>query len=86
MNKPNCYECKHRQDLIGDAHSQCVHPKIGNPLAHVINMLMFARKNNPLEIKGNDHGINKGWFNWPINFDPLWLENCNGFESKEENG
>jgi hypothetical protein len=29
------------------------------------------------------HGICNGWFIWPINFDPVWLENCDGFESKE---
>ena len=34
-------------------------------------------------IKGNKHGISSGWFMWPWNFDPVWLENCNGFENKE---
>jgi len=23
------------------------------------------------------------WFIWPVNFDPVWLENCDGFEPKE---
>jgi hypothetical protein len=35
-----------------------------------------------LAIKGNDHGIRSGWFMWPVNFDPVWLENCNGFSPK----
>lgn len=28
------------------------------------------------------HGIKKGWFIWPFNFDPIWLINCNGFKEK----
>ena len=34
--------------------------------------------------KGNAHGIRHGWFRWPYNFDPLWLEACDGFEAKEQ--
>lgn len=32
-----------------------------------------------LGVVGSQHGIDNGWFNWPYNFDPLWLESCNGF-------
>ena len=33
-----------------------------------------------LKIKGNEHGIKSGWFNHPFNFDPVWLQECNGFK------
>jgi len=59
--KPNCYECKHRGEVPGSAHSSCNHP-------------------TGLKIKGNEHGIRSGWFNHPNNFDPVWLEECDGFE------
>ena len=36
-----------------------------------------------LGIKGSAHGIQMGWFNWPYNFDPMWLEACSGFEEKK---
>jgi hypothetical protein len=36
-----------------------------------------------LNIKGNAHGVRRGWFMWPANFDPTWLESCNGFEEKK---
>lgn len=26
--KPNCYECKFRRELPGNAHSRCAHPAI----------------------------------------------------------
>ena len=31
-------------------------------------------------VEGTPHGIKHGWFNWPWNFDPVWLVVCNGFE------
>jgi len=37
-----------------------------------------------LNIVGDPHGIARGWFNWPHNFDPLWLENCDGYSKREE--
>jgi hypothetical protein len=35
-----------------------------------------------LDIRGDSHGIRMGWFFWPANYDPVWLENCNGFYKK----
>ena len=36
--------------------------------------------NNVLaDVTGNKHGIKNGWFQWPFNFDPIWLESCDGF-------
>lgn len=40
-----------------------------------------ARK---LNVRGNAHGILRGWFNWPYNFDPTWLQSCDGFEPKSQ--
>lgn len=88
----NCYECRHRRDVPGDAHSQCKHPDIGdrNPISELMALagairsfpmgLITEKGAKKLNIKGNAHGITKGWFSWPYNFDPVWLENCNGFE------
>lgn len=33
---------------------------------------------------GDEHGISKGWFLFPFNFDPIWLRYCDGFQAKEE--
>ena len=33
---------------------------------------------------GKEHGRNKGWFLWPLNFDPVWLVSCDGFEFNSE--
>ena len=92
--KPNCYDCKYRGDLPGDAHSKCTHPdSMGDdPLGAILGMLASVQRISPvttngaitLNIKGSAHGIRNGWFNWPFNFDPVWLESCNGFKNRGE--
>ena len=62
--KPDCYKCKYRGGIAGDAHSIC-----HNLQANVV---------------GDKYGRSRGWFSHPFNFDPAWLEKCDGFESKEE--
>ena len=87
--KPNCYECKYQRKIPGDAHSQCRHPELpaDNMLESMVKI--FSSKNNygearkKLNLKGNPHGIQAGWFLWPANFDPVWLESCDGFSQKE---
>lgn len=67
--KHDCYECEHRGTIPGSCHSCCRHPEIGR---------------KKLNIEGNPTAIRGGWFMWPGNFDPVWLENCDGFEQKKE--
>ncbi len=62
-----CYKCKHRGTVPGSAHSSCKNGK-------------SARE---LNIRADNHGVRSGWFFWPLNFDPVWLENCDGFEERE---
>lgn len=90
-----CYKCQYREILPGSAHSKCVHPEVkelaDDPLTNVMGILASVGRGLPLPpsvgkrlgIKGNPHGIKNGWFNWPINFDPVWLENCDGFTEKK---
>jgi len=93
MNKPNCYQCKHRQDLAGSAHSSCEHPALKDgvtPILALLATLHSSQRGGPIAVgnggftvKGNQHGIKNGWFMHPLNFDPSWVEECNGFESKQ---
>ena len=74
----NCYTCKYQGEISGDAHSCCMYPGTKYGLFD-----FFEPKNIEialqLHIRGNDHGIRSGWFMWPVNFDPVWLENCDGY-------
>jgi len=40
--------------------------------------------NNTAHVTGNLHGIRMGWFLWPANFDPVWLETCTGFSDNPD--
>jgi len=37
---------------------------------------------NTVRIGGDVHGIRNGWFNWPLDFDPVWLSECSLFEPR----
>lgn len=81
MSKPDCYKCKHRGTVPGDCHSCCEYP--GNKTGFFDIISQDSGNRAKLQIKGNSHGIKMGWFMWPVNFDPVWLENCDGFEEKK---
>lgn len=88
MNAPNCYECVYRGSIPGDCHSRCNHPEVKSDGNYIDALIGFISGENieaikKLKIKGNLHGIKSGWFMWPVNFDPTWLENCEGFKKKE---
>ena len=40
-------------------------------------------KNIKAEVTGHEIGIRKGWFEWPRNFDPVWLLSCDRFKKRE---
>ena len=81
--KADCYKCQYRGTVPGDCHSCCKYPGTKTELFD-----LFCKENveiaKKINIRGNIHGINNGWFMWPINFDPVWLENCDGFKEKEK--
>lgn len=31
------------------------------------------------QVTANAHGVRSGWFWWPFNFDPIWLESCGNY-------
>lgn len=93
--KPNCYECKYRGGVPGSAHSSCRHPAFArvneDPILQILGLL---GKRGPLagfalpqaescKVVGDEHGIKRGWFCHPFNFDPVWLKSCTGFTEKQ---
>lgn len=93
--KPNCYKCVYRGTLPGSAHSCCDHPAnaeiLNDPLSQVFGILASVGRVAPanvetkgIKVVGNPFGIKRGWFIFPTNFDPTWLESCDGFKAKEE--
>ena len=92
-DKPNCYKCIHVDGVPGSAHKCCTHPKAGGRDSGGRLFATFASVGRgapvidldgaaALNIRANPHGIIKGWFNWPYQFDPVWLKRCDGFEPR----
>jgi len=82
--KQKCYTCKYRGTVPGDSHLCCRYPGLDSDLfTGLINdkNMEIAKQ---LNVKADPHGINGGWFMWPVNFDPVWLLSCNGYEEKSD--
>ena len=88
--KPNCYECTYRRGILGDAHSRCAHPTAGGDnnvgFEGLDALSLFLNGGAPLGVTAVRHGVEMGWFTWPINFDPVWLLTCDGFTAKDGSG
>ena len=92
--KPNCHECLYRGYVPGNAHSSCKHPSVagaaGDPLLNIAAIFAGVGRGSPIQaendlnVKGDPLGIRNGWFNWPWNFDPVWLKRCKGYTTKQE--
>ena len=65
QTRSQCYSCKHKRAVPGDAHIQCVNPDG--------------------EMKGHELGIRRGWWMYPVVFDPTWnLTICRNHEERKE--
>jgi len=82
----------YRQDLDGDCHSKCHHPSIKDNVESSIGNLLqcFGKRagnifisKNPINVKVNEHGLKNGWGNFPYNFDPIWIQSCDGYRESE---
>lgn len=69
----DCYQCPHREQVPGSAHSQC--NAIKNGVGEVKNLKNL--------ITLDPHGVKMGWCFWPINFDPVWVECYLPIEKKD---
>lgn len=69
--RKQCYGCGYRQEIPGDTHISCLFDWRRGSLDGI------------LAPGGNRHGIIKGWYNFPFNYDPTWMaEECRA-SSKE---
>lgn len=90
--KPDCRKCVHRGTVPGSAHSCCNHPEAQKHKGGAGGLLALLGAGYDsaavetavsLGIRANPTGFRRGWFNWPHNFDPVWLDACDVFEAKE---
>lgn len=78
----NCYTCKHRENVPGDAHSAC-NAIEGDKML----LAWYVQTNGPTfeNLSLNPHGVRGGWCFWPINFDPCWVDKCHLYKQVDLN-
>lgn len=66
--KNSCYDCAYMRTVPWDAHIACG---------------FDFRSAQKLMPKGDQHGIDNGWFTFPVNYDPKWMTSeCQGFTTE----
>lgn len=71
--KTDCYKCTHRgsNNEMGSAHSHC-------------KLYWKYKKHKSIFPKGNEKAKEQGWFDFPYDYDPIWIEeDCESFKEKE---
>jgi len=57
-----CYGCAYRKEIPGDAHSRCAFDWMKHDVEGLATICAQA----------SPHGIRRGWFAFPFNYDPVW--------------
>jgi len=66
--KVKCYKCGYKGSISGNAHIQC--------------NFDWDKSGNSTP-KGSLYGIQRGWYFFPLNYDPIWMEDECQFFSTE---
>lgn len=81
MSNTHCGNCKYKNNIPGDSHISCRYPLLAREDAIKISMMAFTNPSSYNQIlkenfgfTGSLHGIQSGWFMFPDNFDPTWIE------------
>jgi len=70
-----CYKCKWSRRVPGSSHHQCC----------ILGLHYVERtEGRGFVAPTSMHPVEKGWFLWPFNFDPVWLEFCVEWERQRE--
>ncbi len=83
----DCYTCVNRAEIPGSSHSHCnaypVETSVLMSLIVIENDGKLEDHDNKVMLELDPHGMKMGWALWPINFDPVWVNICTFFKSKE---
>lgn len=79
-----CRYCKHHSSLPESDNLQCVHPDAGGPERFAtllrISLGQESRLMKRMGVTLDSHGVERGTAYWPIDFNPVWVKSCKGFE------
>ena len=73
LSKTNCHKCVHSRSnsFVNSAHVHCA------------MYWAYYKKNKSAHPKGAEHAIKSGWWDFPYDYDPIWMQGeCERFEEK----
>lgn len=80
---PDCSNCKFKAELGYTHHITC---KALDEVAPELKVTAFALAQVTGKVGSyvslNPHGVKNGWADWPLEFDPVWVEECKFFQEK----
>lgn len=78
----NCSSCKHvTNGMSGSHHVGCIKGGRDTLTSMQVSALIMCGL-RPEKVKLSEHGIKNGWCNWPLDFDQIWVEECELYENK----
>ena len=93
----DCHNCKFSAPVPGSSH-HCECKAIDNHAAFAnltvtetlsLKLMLLSGRaaiqntvTKEKQIKINEHGKKNGWADWPLAFDPIWVESCIFFDKK----
>lgn len=85
----NCLNCKNCGPIaLGSGHHRtcnAITSDLGEQL--LLTQLSITDKETGKDaVVQNPHGVKNGWCIWPVNFDPVWIDECLFYNKKEEDG
>lgn len=85
-SRVSCGNCRFQDNTLSSAHIKC--DVLGDDLASlmaVVHPPTIQVGNAKMRlVQGKQAGMERGWFTWPMEFDPIWLLWCFLYEDKED--
>ncbi len=92
-----CRKCRHVGSVPNSVHCSCKHPiaiQIISNHDSLFEMMKQITSESRLSYTGSlnlklneeyrEYALSNGYVIFPINFDPRWIKNCEGFEEVSE--
>lgn len=80
MSEYRCNTCSYVGSVSGNCHSTCNSPLFKGENDKFV-VLLTNISGNRVGPRFNTHAMINGWANWPVEFDPIWMESDCGLHS-----
>lgn len=80
MSDHRCNTCQYAGSIPGNAHITCNSPLFKNETDKFIVSIAIMG-GTLIGPKFDSYGVAQGWAQWPVEFDPVWMESGCGLHS-----